>query len=659
MKRKMKDWFVAGGFARLAVCALLSLAGAWSPAFGGNVRMGTHYPTVYGKVGVPLKNPDTGLDFVDIDWADIDNYAGEDFGESSFSVDKASLPSWLKWESVTTVKDKNKRVQRSWSESTPWYPFEGGKFYPISGTPTAAGTWNVKATARWSDGVSVTVTIQIVVQSVPAVTFDANGGKIGTQAKVTLVCEEKDDDLYACVMPADPVNPKGEFDGWWTAKVGGVQVRPGDEFDASVFENPKTPTLYARWTLNADAVWTVTFDANGGSGATECKVEKGKAVGTLPTSERDGFAFLGWFTAAAGGTQVTATTKATKDVTYYAHWQYKGAATDSTVVFETEDGYTTESDGSFSLNLAEVIGSTSVPKVTVKGLPAGLKFDAKTLAISGVATKPGVYTVTVSVTNATVKKAETTTFEIVVPNLSCDALPGLEPETDAYGVVRCGVAFDPALVNCSPEDGWTVKAAGLPAGLKWDAKTGTITGVPTKAGTFTVTFTATKKGEKNQTATITLVTEALPAWAVGTFAGVATGERGAAGAASMSVTEAGKISGKFAVDGTNWTFSASSYFGCDAGGGHAAAMAKAGRLTKELIIEVSPCDSPDGTLVNSAAFASIEDGSIDITLNRNMWKDRSTAPAAKSLLTSLTGVYTASVGADYECGAGYLSFACP
>ena len=405
-----------------------------------------------------------------------------------------------------------------------------------------------------------------------------------------------------------------------------------------------------------EASWTVSLNANGGTltASTLLSVGDGKAVGTLPTPEREGFAFLGWFTAAAGGTQVTAATKVTKDVTYYAHWQYQGAADDSTIVFKTEEEYTTAGDGSFTLDLSEVVGSTSVPKVTVKGLPTGLKFDVKTLTISGTATKPGVYTVTVSATNATVKKAVTATFEIVVPNLASEVLPNLVQDTDAYGVVMCGVAFNPELVDCTSEDGWTVKAAGLPTGLKWDAKTGTITGVPTKAGTFTVTFTATR-GKEKQTATITLVTEALPAWTVGTFTGVAKGEHESVGAASMSVTEAGKISGKFAIDGTNWTFAASSYAACDEDVCYAEVTAKAGRLARTFTIEVSPCESPDGTLVNAAAQAFVEDESIDLYLRRNMWKDKATSAAAKSLLQGLTGVYTASVGAGDDYGAGYLS----
>ena len=236
---------IKGMIARLSVLACVLFASGYVVG-DDDVRMATHYPTVYGKVGESLKNPDNGLDFVDIDWADIDNYAGEDFGEASFTVDKTTLPKWLKWESVTTKNDKSKRVTRNPDDTTWWYS-DGGKYYPISGTPTEAGTWNVKVIAKWSDGSNQIVTVEIIIKDVPKVVFDANGGKIGSLPKVTLVCDGDDEAGFTYIMPDDPVKSGGDFDGWWTAKEGGVQVQMGDGVDLSIFANPKTPTLYAQW----------------------------------------------------------------------------------------------------------------------------------------------------------------------------------------------------------------------------------------------------------------------------------------------------------------------------------------------------------------------------------------------------------------------------
>ena len=85
---------------------------------------------------------------------------------------------------------------------------------------------------------------------VPVITFDANGGKIGSQTKVTRACDGDDEEeVYTYVMPDDPVKAGGDFDGWWTAKDGGVQVENGAVVDLSVFANAKTPTLYAQWRM--------------------------------------------------------------------------------------------------------------------------------------------------------------------------------------------------------------------------------------------------------------------------------------------------------------------------------------------------------------------------------------------------------------------------
>ena len=226
----------------------------------------------------------------------------------------------------------------------------------------------------------------------------------------------------------------------------------------------------------------------------------------------------------------------------------------------------TGADGSISLRLGPWVESLSTPKLSVRGLPSGLKYDAKTLQITGIAKKPGVYTVTVQATNASVKKATTATtatFRVIVPNFVSRMLPNLRSETDAYGTVWCGVNFSTNRVDCTPLAGWTVKASGLPSGLKFDAKKGVVGGVPTKAGSFTVTFTASKKGEKNQIATITLNVTALPSWAVGTFNGSVGKDGEVAGLVTMTVAANGKIGGKLLEGGKTWTLSAPSFDGAE------------------------------------------------------------------------------------------------
>jgi uncharacterized repeat protein (TIGR02543 family) len=73
----------------------------------------------------------------------------------------------------------------------------------------------------------------------------------------------------------------------------------------------------------------VAFDANGGAvGTTSAQARVGQPYGSLPTPSRSGHTFNGWFTAASGGAQVTATTVVTNGTghTLYAHWTAESSA---------------------------------------------------------------------------------------------------------------------------------------------------------------------------------------------------------------------------------------------------------------------------------------------------------------------------------------------
>ena len=87
-------------------------------------------------------------------------------------------------------------------------------------------------------------------------------------------------------------------------------------YEPSKLNNTKT----IEFTVVGNA-FAVTFDATGGAVSPAMRtVVAGAPVGTLPTPTRSSHTFAGWFTAASGGTQVTASTVVTGDVTYYAHW---------------------------------------------------------------------------------------------------------------------------------------------------------------------------------------------------------------------------------------------------------------------------------------------------------------------------------------------------
>ena len=72
--------------------------------------------------------------------------------------------------------------------------------------------------------------------------------------------------------------------------------------------------------------YTLSFDAQGGSGANALVVKAGGTIpeASIPTSTKSGYSFDGWYTQTSGGEKLTASTVIDHDTTYYAHWTKTG-----------------------------------------------------------------------------------------------------------------------------------------------------------------------------------------------------------------------------------------------------------------------------------------------------------------------------------------------
>jgi len=107
--------------------------------------------------------------------------------------------------------------------------------------------------------------------------------------------------------------------------------------------------------------YDVTFDANGGSSPsiTGKDVVYDAQYGPLASTSKVGYTFLGWYTAAVGGTKVEESTKFTQtsNQTLYAHWQ----ANTYTVTFDVQSGSggTSETSATYDSSLTPSLSAPS------------------------------------------------------------------------------------------------------------------------------------------------------------------------------------------------------------------------------------------------------------------------------------------------------------
>ncbi len=139
------------------------------------------------------------------------------------------------------------------------------------------------------------------------ITFDSNGG-----SEVAAITKAYG---TAVTAPTAPTKENYSFVGW---QLNGTNytftTMPAEDI-----------TLVAVW--SDTPTYIVSFDANGGTVGTVAKsVFAGSTYGELPVPTYEGKNFLGWFTAASGGTKVTSTTNVelSADQTLYACWATKG-----------------------------------------------------------------------------------------------------------------------------------------------------------------------------------------------------------------------------------------------------------------------------------------------------------------------------------------------
>jgi uncharacterized protein (TIGR02145 family)/uncharacterized repeat protein (TIGR02543 family) len=164
-----------------------------------------------------------------------------------------------------------------------------------------------------------------------AVTFDAHGGEVAPTHSTT-------GDGWKLTSLPEPTRENHTFDGWYKDVVGvREKVTENEVYREDV-------TLYAHWVYTG-VHYTITFDANGGAvDPTSEETDVGGILQDLPTPERDGYAFIGWFTEKTGGTAVSTNTVFSKEETVYAQWVLITSSM-YTVTFNAHGGAVTPKSG--------------------------------------------------------------------------------------------------------------------------------------------------------------------------------------------------------------------------------------------------------------------------------------------------------------------------
>ena len=145
------------------------------------------------------------------------------------------------------------------------------------------------------------------------VSYDANGGS-GAPASQT-----KTKDVALTLSSTKPTRTGYKFLGWAASKTAtSAQYQPGGSYTANA-----AVTLYAVWKEND---YTVSYDANGGTGAPAAQTKKHGTALTLSSTKptRTGYMFLGWAaskTATSAQYQPGGSYTANAPVTLYAVWK--------------------------------------------------------------------------------------------------------------------------------------------------------------------------------------------------------------------------------------------------------------------------------------------------------------------------------------------------
>lgn len=222
-------------------------------------------------------------------------------------------------------------------------------------TQSSGGTRVGGAGGKYTPSANITLFAQWT-QSTWAITYNANGGD-GAPATQT-----KEFNKAITLHATRPTRTGYTFVGWGTSSGATTATyQPGDSYSTNAALN-----LYAVWSI---ITFSVTYDANGGSGAPSSQTKNYgdnnfKLSGRTPT--RIGCIFLGWNTAFDGsGTAYSSgqTYTGNANLALYAVWL--GARVTSITSYKCTENGTKAEDGAYGYLDAKWDDISTVPSATV------------------------------------------------------------------------------------------------------------------------------------------------------------------------------------------------------------------------------------------------------------------------------------------------------
>ncbi len=466
----------------------------------------------------------------------------------------------------------------------------------ISGTPTLPGTSTITVTADDGTSAATVVSFTLVVAPVndaPVIADQsftvAAGSPAGTLIGQLAATDEEGDDLtYTSPSTAFAVSD----DGAVSVAGGGLPSGAGPfAFQVTVGDGNKS--------ANASVTITVTESGDrppvvqdGQAFTVPESAVAGTPVGTVQAQDPDGDSIAyeivggnaaGKFAINATSGQLTVAggldfeTADSYDLVVRAT---AGVESDeATITIDVEDvneAPTVATVADRSATEDQAIGPIDIDvtdpdqgdsvTVTATGLPAGVAYSAG--KITGTPTVPGTFDVTITATDQG-GLTGAASFTLTVSDVN-DA-PVIAAVADRSATE--GQAIAPITVSATDEDGddITFEVSALPAGLTWNAATGTISGAPTQSGDFSVTVTANdgnggtdtetfviRVADVNDAPVIVSVTPATISGTVGTpLMTVLTVVVSDEDDADVDLTLTGLPSGLSAVDNGDGTFTVS------------------------------------------------------------------------------------------------------